>query len=72
MELQVSRSICAEVPAESILWGQATGSGRDIKRTVQMEGSNDNNGGGVSGPYTYAIRNTAKDKCIGIYGVPKR
>ena len=54
MELQVPYSICAEIPAESILCGQTVGSGRDTKGVMQRERRNDHNGGSMPGSCTYA------------------
>ena len=72
MELQISYSICAEVPEESILWREKERDRSDIKETVRMERNQHNRGGGMSGSYTYASGDTTEDKCVKFYGIPER
>ena len=39
---------------------------------MQLERSNDNTSGSMSGSHTYVSRNTTEDECIKFYGISER
>ena len=72
MELQISYSICTEVPEESVFWRETAGNRSDIKETVRMEESKYSVSGDMSRSCTHVGGDTAKDQRIELYGIPER
>ena len=70
MELQISRSVCAKVPAEGILQGEASGNRKDPAAAMRMERGKSNRSKSMSGPHSYVRRDTAEDFGIKLYGIP--
>ena len=61
--------VCAKVSKAGILQGEKTGGREDTAATVRMEGREHHRSRSVPGPCAYAVRNTAKDSRIELYGI---
>ena len=72
MELQISHSVCAEIPAAGVFRRKTPGNQRNIKAVMSMERSRNHRGRSVSRSYTYAGEYPAQNERFGVYGVFKR
>lgn len=72
MELQISYSVCTEVPKKSVFWREKGSNREDPEAAVRVEGNRNPRSGNLSGSCTYAGEHTAEGIGIRLYGIPER
>ncbi len=72
MELQISHSICTEVPKEDILSGKATRDRRNTQEIVRVEAGGNNRGRSMPGSHPYAGKYSPKDQCVRVRRILER
>ena len=72
MELQISHSVCAEVPAQSILQGETSSSRENITATMRVERRKNYRGRGMPKPHPSVCGDTTEDFRVTLHGVSKR
>ena len=72
MDMQISHSICAEVPPSDHLQKDKSGRRKNTKRAERKKRSKDHRGGMLPGSCTYAFGDTAKDEGVGIHRISER
>jgi len=72
VELQISHSVCAEIPAANNIWEAEGGYRENTARIVPVEGRDNSGGGAVSQSYTYAFGDTAEIQRVGGSGIFER
>ncbi len=72
MELQISYSVCPELPQEGIFPGKESGNREDTAAVVRVKRGKDHRSGSVSQPYPPVCRETTENVDIALYGVSER
>ena len=72
MELQVSHSVCPEIPPSGDIREAESGYRTNTEEVVRREESRDNRSECVSGSHTYACEDPAEYKCGTIHGISER
>ena len=72
MELQVSYSVCPEIPEEDVFRRKTVGDRRNTQEIMPMERSRNNRVRGMPVSYTYAGEYPARNERFGVHGMPER